>query len=491
MANEVTPIKRITITETDLTTAASTEESLDVVYVPGLFGIRAIVKDVDNFDPNTDGTLDKSKFVVGDVVSDVTNEKAWKCKSVEGEGQEREVKFVEIAYVAPAVDPADDYSEFTMLPPQPCLSVNALAQFGYQYDNGELGNSFDYAKGIIEEGLPVLFQCGVKLTGSGSYFYSDATVEELLEAMEDEHFFDGLLDHNEADVKYITTGAHPVVAKTESGNTVTYELNKDIVDNMIKLAALRGDALAILDGASEESIKENDSLYALLLDEYSTGVENGEYATAFAPCAHFATSDKSDVILPASFAYLTCYARSIRTNGSNLAIAGVTRGLVSNLSSLDIPASEKLTNAIADSWQGINDKVSVNGITYIRNYGYCIWGNRTLHDNSKESGSNGLIDSSFLSIRNMLCDLKKRLRNVAMRLLFEQNNDVLWSRFLFGVTPVLERLKSTAGIANYKIIHIPTDDKTKLKAVIKITTIKPLEQIEIGIVMVDDNVEVQ
>ena len=150
MANEVTPIKRITITETDLTTAASTEESLDVVYIPGLFGIRAIVKDVDNFDPNTDGTLDKSKFVVGDVVSDVTNEKAWKCKSVEGEGQEMEVKFVEIAYVAPAVDLADDYSEFTMLPPQLCLSVNALSQFGYQYDNGELGNSFDYAKGIID-----------------------------------------------------------------------------------------------------------------------------------------------------------------------------------------------------------------------------------------------------------------------------------------------------------------------------------------------------
>ena len=91
----------------------------------------------------------------------------------------------------------------------------------------------------------------------------------------------------------------------------------------------------------------------------------------------------------------------------------------------------------------------------------------------------------------MLCDLKKRLRNIAVRLLFEQNNDVLWGKFLFGVVPVLERLKGIAAISNYKIIHVPTNDKTKLKAVIKLTTVKPLEQIEIGIVMVDDVVEVQ
>ena len=506
MANEVTPIKRITITETDLTTAASTEESLDVVYVPGLFGIKAISATA-NVEPPTDDAT----FMLNDLFVNTADEKAWICTREYNSDEELDAQFAPVSYFEPIIDPAD-YTDATMLDPQVITSTTALMNtFGTHYafvDDGTYGNSLDYAKGLIEEGLTVLYHCCVKFTedSEAGYYSMSAVATDLITAMQgsgadaqakyESSCFFAVEDTNEASVKYITTGVHCPIGIVDD---TSWEMGTDAVDiftNMLLLASTRGDAFALIDAQRGETIKENsdptksESLYGLLRN-LSSPLPHGEYGAAFASWAEYRASNSKMVCLPGSFAYLTCYARSIRTNGSNLAIAGVTRGLVSNLLSLDIPAGERLTNAIADSWQGINDVACVNGITYIRNYGYCIWGNRTLHDNSKETGSNGLIDSSFLSIRNMLCDLKKRLRNVAMRLLFEQNNDVLWSRFLFGVTPVLERLKSTAGIANYKIIHISTDDKTKLKAVIKITTVKPLEQIEIGIVMVDDNVEVQ
>lgn len=551
---DLTPIKRINIYEQDLTTAYRAEDSLDVVYVPGLYGISSIATEPDIVPPQgaSQAGFDRL-WEVGNYFYNTADKRAWVCTNVEERqgidsetGEDRTyyvfswAELTKDAYIEPSIDPAEfvggDEDPITMLPPELFIDPEKLVnKYGVSYNNSiigsgsdnhshVLGSSVEYAVGIITAGLPVVYHCGVKFkemdyiyfdidssnsdeegtteetetteeneTESCSFYLMSATADNLFDLMNSDpltkkSIFREVLDVNEFDIKFITTGAHApvIVSQDEETGECTFTFAENVVLNMIDVASTRGDALAMVDGWDEQSVNpDNNSLYDVLHE--SGPWVNGTYAAAFAPWAHYSTTTSTDVLLPPSYGYLCAYANSIKTNGSALAIAGVTRGLVPKLKSLSLQPTERLSNAIADSWQAKDDVANVNGITYIRNYGYCLWGNRTLHDNAE---TKGLVDTSFLSIRVMLCDLKKRLRNVAIRLLFEQNNDVLWGNFLFGVVPILERLKGIAAISNYKIIHIPTDDKTKLKAVIRLVTVKPLEEIEIGIVMVDDDVEV-
>lgn len=502
-----TPIVRIKITELDTTTAARAEDSLDVVYVPGLSGLTFV-----SF--SSEATTDNiTKAEVGDIFTNLATEKSAVCTNKETTEVEGEVvtsyEWETIDFIAPmfteykedkSIDLEateqlirEEFSSFQMIDPIKFLSpVDLVRTIGSDYYNDGKGSSIDYAYGILDAGLPVLYHCGMKYETSeecpGCYKMT-ATEDDIRDELgkpvaSQSSCFHQILDHNEFDVKYITSGVYSAGRLNEDGTSLEDE---DIMLNMIDAAQLRGDAFAIIDSDSKQSVKKN-SLYNVLSEDFSGGVTNGEFAAAFAPWGHYSTPLSSDILLPPSYAYLICYADSIRSNGSHLAIAGTTRGLVNGFKAPDIPSIERLNNAIADSWQDLDSAVNVNAITYIRNYGYCIWGNRTLHNNAY---SGGLVDTSFLNIRNMLCDIKKRLRNVAVRLLFEQNNDVLWSRFLFGVSPIFERLKASSGISGYKIIREHTDDKTKLKATIKIVTIKPLEQVEVAIVMTDADVSVE
>jgi len=126
------------------------------------------------------------------------------------------------------------------------------------------------------------------------------------------------------------------------------------------------------------------------------------YQTSLA--GRYYTANNSAVttaIMPGSFAFLKCLAKSIKTFPNWLAIAGVTRGFVPELISLHV--NDVLTNAIADSYQDHN-ALNINAITNIKPYGYCIWGNRTLKNNVNIGGTTA---TSFLNIRNMLSDIKK------------------------------------------------------------------------------------
>ena len=58
-----TPIVRIKITELDTTTAARAEDSLDVVYVPGLCGVTYISL--------TEGVLPEGEEVSEDLVNEI------------------------------------------------------------------------------------------------------------------------------------------------------------------------------------------------------------------------------------------------------------------------------------------------------------------------------------------------------------------------------------------------------------------------------------
>ena len=177
-------------------------------------------------------------------------------------------------------------------------------------------------------------------------------------------------------------------------------------------------------------------------------------------------------------------------------MAGVTRGIVPNLTSLHTDAL--LSNVIAENYQpkygsADNNKVSINAITNIKPYGLTIWGNRTL----APVPAKGTKATNFLNTRNMISDIKKVAYSTAKELMFEQDSDTLWLKFKSGISPLLDQLKSGFGISDYKIIKGTTKyngqalTRGEMAAVIKIFPLYAIEYFEITVVVSDNDVTVQ
>ena len=184
--------------------------------------------------------------------------------------------------------------------------------------------------------------------------------------------------------------------------------------------------------------------------------------------------------LPASFAYLLSLSNSIKTNANWYAVAGVTRGLVPNLLSVD----QNITGAMAEELQS-KDGISINPIVMIKPYGYCIWGNRTLNKNE------GLVASSFLNIRALTNDVKKVVYETARKLTFELNSDILWLNFKAEIEPTLDKMVSGNGLTNYKILRKATNKRATIEAVIRLYAVEAIEDWDITIELADNYISVE
>lgn len=272
---------------------------------------------------------------------------------------------------------------------------------------------------------------------------------------------EGLSDKGNYNVKYITSGGYPV-----------YEYDSGvIVSKMLAFAANRGDCYALIDHTDnlgrESNITKDGSLFKSLDEE----ITNGEYGAMFTPWALYTrvTTDKkedntvdktvpSTVRMPASYAYLQSLAYSLKTNAPWLAVAGAARGSVRYLA--DGGMTTVISNGVADAMQP-RQGISINAITNIKPYGQTIWGNRTLKWNEEN-----LVATSFLNIRNLVCDVKKIAYSTARALTFEQDNEVLWINFKSRIAPTLDRMLSGYGISGYKIVRNTEHEKAREKATV-------------------------
>ena len=164
------------------------------------------------------------------------------------------------------------------------------------------------------------------------------------------------------------------------------------------------------------------------------------------------------------------------------AVAGTTRGLLSGFKR----PCQIITGAVGEKFQQ-ESGVSINPILNIKPYGYCIWGNRTLKNNA---ATNGLTATSFLNIRNMVSDIKKRAYSAAMACIFEQNTDILWLNFKAQIEPLLEQMTSGYGINEYKIVREKSDSPVKIVATIRIYPVYAVESFDITIELANDVVSV-
>ena len=364
-----------------------------------------------------------------------------------------------------------------------------------------------YAYTLLSMGMPVYFEqmnsseedinVNSMYSGLNARFIGVGSVEDNKQVgyLDPDYSFDNMGDYS---VKFITTGGYPIFEYA----------NNAIAEQMLDLAKVRGDATALIDHTDNPDrpltyYENNSVIYSMRQSSLSADDVTASHGAMFTPwyvCTHpaVALSSTSQTLpnthMPASLAYLTALANQVQNYNPWLAVSGVTRGRVPYCDSLC--TNHPLTNNIADTYQVLPSDtissgaaVSINPITYIRNYGNCIWGNRTLRNNA-----NGTKASSFLNIRSAVNDIKKRLFEASQQLLFEQNTDVLWLNFKSLITPLLETMKTDYIINEYALTRLTVDPNTgqavpayKVLAVIRIQPINSVEVFDLTVYL--ENVE--
>ena len=330
---------------------------------------------------------------------------------------------------------------------------------------------------LLTLGMHVLYE-GVEI--------SDETGEASID-------WDILTDKNLYNVRFLTTGQF-------------FQGSQDGV-NMIKCAATRCDAVALIDIYTENNDVDEyrDAIDTLVESagalEIPSTLEPATFAAAFAPTWSGNINGLDDTVekidnLPPSFAYLCAFARSVRENPMWYAVAGSFRGVIPELTAVakeynssDIEMlqarSKDVEVALDDA--GDNVGIAINPIAYRRPFGHLIWGNRTLRDNEGDDAGVGITKAtSFLNCRILATEVAKVAFNAANKYTFEQNSEILWTNFTSYILPTLDRMSTGNGILDYKIIKVPTNKKARLCAKISLIPIEAVEDFDITIELTDE-----
>ena len=170
-----------------------------------------------------------------------------------------------------------------------------------------------------------------------------------------------------------------------------------------------------------------------------------------------------NVWLPATLEVLRNIALTDNVAFPWFASAGYTRGLTNALQ-----ARVKLTEDQRD----ILYDGRINPMATFSDEGVVIWGNKNLQ----------IKDSALdrINVRRLLLQTRKLISAVAVRLLFEQNDQIVRNQFLGLVNPILDNIKRERGIADFRV-QLSSDpeeiDRNEMRGKIFLKPVPSLEYI--------------
>lgn len=350
---------------------------------------------------------------------------------------------------------------------------NDLGTFAYT-DSGDL--SYLMTKRLLELGLTVLY---VKVESSANI---------------DDAFVTRYSDKGRFDIRFITSGGFE--DSKASGNKED-DKKYPIADRLNKCALNRGDCIALpiipadVEKSTTEIITEVNRFTNEEIIREGFTEENVEsslnYSALFVPHFKIEGDENELAVYPAWFGYLCAFASNVENYPDWFAFAGSVRGvtpfnMIPNVDYGDAEIAELCKEAVGFR--------CVNVLSNIRPYGIIVWGDRTLHEVDADVKNNPVLSaSSFLHIRNLCSGLKKTIYRACRRFTFEPNTDVLWTNFTAAITPLLEEMKSNQGISGYKLIKVYTNEKAKLKAIVRIVPIDAVENFYITLEL-SDSIEI-
>ena len=184
-------------------------------------------------------------------------------------------------------------------------------------------------------------------------------------------------------------------------------------------------------GFNSVSIDSPDALISLL---DAADIDSNYTATYWPWIQERDTENNVNIWLPPTLEVVRNIALTDNIAFPWYAVAGYNRGLTNA-----IQARVKLTEGDRDTlYEG-----RVNPLATFSDVGVVIWGNKNLQ--VKDS----VLDR--LNIRRLLIQARKLITAVGVRLLFEQNDQIVRNQFLNLVNPILDNIRKERGLADFRV----------------------------------------
>ena len=225
----------------------------------------------------------------------------------------------------------------------------------------------------------------------------------------------------------------------------------------------RADSLYVMNSPNLTTAEEViDSLDSVAIDS--------NYSATYWPWIQVRDGDNAtQLYIPPTGEVLKNIALTDNVSYPWFAVAGYSRGLVNA-----IKAYKKLTLDERDDLY----KNRINPIATFSDTGTIIWGNKTLQ--VRESALDRI------NVRRLLLRARKLISAVAIRLLFEQNDEQVRNEFLRLVNPILESIKKERGLFDFRVSvsNDPEDiDSNTLRGKIYVKPTRSLEFIDVEFII--------
>jgi len=221
----------------------------------------------------------------------------------------------------------------------------------------------------------------------------------------------------------------------------------------------------LLDTDTKAYIYPQESIVSL----EETNIDSNYTATYYPWILVRDTTNNTQVYIPPTGEVCRNLALTDNVSFPWFASAGYSRGLVNS-----VKARLKLTQDERDVlYQG-----RINPIATFSDVNTVIWGNKTLQ--VRESALNRL------NVRRLLLQARKLISAVAVRLLFEQNDQIVRQQFLDTVNPILDGIRRDRGLTDFRVTvsSDPEDiDRNTMSGKIYIKPTRSLEFISLEFVI--------
>ena len=243
---------------------------------------------------------------------------------------------------------------------------------------------------------------------------------------------------------------------------IDYTNNLTLVNETIEMIEdERADSLYIV---TAENYK--DQTTATAVDALDDALLDSNYTATYWPWIQYNdTENNVRIYIPSTAEVLRNMALTDNVSFPWFATAGYNRGIVK--------ATRVRTKLTQDNRDDLYE-ARINPIATFTATGPVIWGNKTLQST--------LSALDRINVRRLLLRARKLISAVAVRLVFEQNDEVVRQEFLSLVNPILEDIRRDRGLTDFRVV-VSSDpeeiDQNKLTGKIYLKPTRSLEFIEI------------
>ena len=265
-----------------------------------------------------------------------------------------------------------------------------------------------------------------------------------------------LRDKSEVDIKLLAIPGIRVEAITNAALSVAEErFDTFYVMDIEEVDANLGTVVT----SSNQTISPS-----LTAERFRSRAMNSTFAATYFPDVETANISNSDgdstVFVPPSVAALRVYSR-LNSQGSVAAPAGAVRGVIDTAAGgegfrLKVQFDDTQKTTVKELYD-----TAINPIISTEN-GLILFGQRTMFTTAESM-------LQRISIRRMVIDIRRAVRLVAERVIFEQNTERTLSDFKANLEPILSRFVRAGGISRFRVV---VDETTTTQADIEANVVR-------------------